>query len=124
YRRIVHEDPEFVDFFMAATPVQEVSRLRLGSRPSRRSSTGGIDELRAIPWVFSWTQSRIVLPAWLGVGTALRAAREAHGLELLQTMASDWPFFSALVSNAEMACAKADPGIARRYAELWDREAA
>ena len=94
---------------------QEVSRLRLGSRPARRQAAGGIDDLRAIPWVFAWTQSRIVLPAWLGLGTALREARERHGLETLQAMGSDWPFFAALISNAEMGCSKADPGIARRY---------
>jgi phosphoenolpyruvate carboxylase len=121
YRRLVHDDPDFVEFFVTVTPVQEVSRLRLGSRPARRTSATGLGDLRAIPWVFAWTQSRIVLPAWLGLGTALSAARAAHGLELLRTMAREWPFFSTLVSNAEMACAKADPGIARRYAELWGR---
>ena len=120
YRRIVHDDPDFVEFFVRVTPVQEVSRLRLGSRPSRRSGSTGIDDLRAIPWVFAWTQSRIVLPAWLGLGRALRAAREAHGLEVLQEMTAQWPFFTTLISNAEMACAKADLGIARRYVQLWD----
>jgi phosphoenolpyruvate carboxylase len=120
YRRIVHEDPEFVDFFLGVTPVQAVSRLRLGSRPARRSQGGGIDELRAIPWVFSWTQARIVLPAWLGLGTALAEARAAHGVEVLRTMASEWPFFATLISNAEMGCAKADLGIARRYVADWD----
>ncbi|HWD70054.1 MAG TPA: phosphoenolpyruvate carboxylase [Solirubrobacteraceae bacterium] len=120
YRRLVHEDPDFVEFFLSVTPVEEVSRLRLGSRPARRQQAGGIDDLRAIPWVFAWTQSRIVLPAWLGVGTALREARERHGLEILQAMAADWPFFSALIANAEMGCSKADRGIARRYIALWD----
>ncbi len=120
YRRVVHEDPDFVDFFIAVTPVQEVSRLRLGSRPARRHHGDGIDDLRAIPWVFSWTQSRIVLPAWLGLGTALHEARERHGLQTLRTMVSDWPFFSALISNAAMGCSKADLGIARRYVQLWD----
>jgi phosphoenolpyruvate carboxylase len=120
YRRVVHDDPDFVDFFIAVTPVQEVSRLRLGSRPARRHHGGGIDDLRAIPWVFSWTQSRIVLPAWLGLGTALHEARERHGLETLRAMAGDWPFFSALISNAAMGCSKADLGIARRYVHLWD----
>jgi phosphoenolpyruvate carboxylase len=120
YRRLVHEDPDFVEFFLTVTPVEEVSRLRLGSRPARRQQAGGIDDLRAIPWVFAWTQSRIVLPAWLGLGTALREARERHGLETLQAMAADWPFFSALIANAEMGASKADPGIARRYIALWD----
>ncbi len=124
YRRLVHEDPDFVEFFLNVTPVEEVSRLRLGSRPARRQQAGGIDDLRAIPWVFAWTQSRIVLPAWLGFGTALREARERHGLETLQAMAADWPFFSALIANAEMGCSKADPGIARRYVALWENVAA
>jgi phosphoenolpyruvate carboxylase len=120
YRGIVHGDPEFVRFFENVTPVQEISRLRLGSRPARRSGASGIDDLRAIPWVFSWTQSRIVLPAWLGLGTALENARERHGLELLREMEREWPFFTTLLSNAEMACAKADIGIAERYVRLWD----
>jgi phosphoenolpyruvate carboxylase len=120
YRALVHEDPDFVRFFSTVTPVDEISRLRLGSRPARRRGDGGIDDLRAIPWVFAWTQSRIVLPAWLGLGTALASARERHGLELLQTMATEWRFFETLLSNAEMACAKADIGIAERYTRLWD----
>jgi phosphoenolpyruvate carboxylase len=119
YRAVVSDD-DFVAFFEAVTPVAEISQLRLGSRPARRTQTSGIDELRAIPWVFSWTQSRILLPGWLGLGTALRGARERHGLEHLRTMRDEWPFFAGLLSNAEMACAKADLQIARRYAALWD----
>jgi phosphoenolpyruvate carboxylase len=121
YRSIVHDDPDFVAFFEAVTPVHEISRLRLGSRPAKRTQAGGIGDLRAIPWVFSWTQSRIVLPAWLGLGTALRHARERHGVELLRQMAGEWPFFTSVLSNAEMGCAKADLGIARRYVALWDQ---
>jgi phosphoenolpyruvate carboxylase len=121
YRSIVHDDPDFVAFFEAVTPVHEISRLRLGSRPAKRTQAGGIEDLRAIPWVFSWTQARIVLPAWLGLGTALHEARERHGVELLREMAREWPFFTSLLSNAEMGCAKADLGIARRYVELWDQ---
>jgi phosphoenolpyruvate carboxylase len=120
YRSIVHDNPDFVAFFEAVTPVHEISRLRLGSRPAKRTQAGGIEDLRAIPWVFSWTQSRIVLPAWLGLGTALRHARAQHGLELLRRMAAEWPFFTSVLSNAEMGCAKADLGIARRYVDLWD----
>jgi phosphoenolpyruvate carboxylase len=121
YRAVVHEDPQFVAFFQAVTPIDEVSRLRLGSRPARRQgSAAGIDDLRAIPWVFSWTQSRIILPAWLGLGSALAEARERHGLETLREMVEQWPFFRALIANAAQACSKADPGIARRYVQLWD----
>jgi phosphoenolpyruvate carboxylase len=122
YRALVHEDPEFVRFFEAVTPIDMISRLRLGSRPSRRRSGGGIDDLRAIPWVFAWTQARIVLPAWYGLGSALNLARERHGVELLREMRDRWPFFASLLSNAEMALSKADLGIARHYVELWDSE--
>jgi phosphoenolpyruvate carboxylase len=102
-----------------------VSRLQLGSRPPKRRASMRIEDFRAIPWVFSWTQNRAVLPAWYyGLGTALRAARERHGVELLREMEGDWPFFAALISNAEMACVKADLDIARRYAELYADEEA
>jgi phosphoenolpyruvate carboxylase len=120
YRRLVHEDPDFPRFFRAVTPVEEISRLQLGSRPAKRSPDGGVDALRAIPWVFSWTQCRIVLPAWYGLGTALAEARDDVGLAQLREMERDWPFFAALLANAEMACAKADLRIAARYVALWD----
>jgi phosphoenolpyruvate carboxylase len=120
YRSLVYDDPDFVECFMTVTPVDQISQLQLGSRPARRGAAAGIGDLRAIPWVFSWTQSRVLLPAWYGLGTALAAAREQFGEDELARMASEWPFFEALVSNAEMACAKADLGIARRYFDLWD----
>jgi phosphoenolpyruvate carboxylase len=123
YRKLVYDDPDFSDFFHAVTPVEEISRLQLGSRPARRKASRQIEDFRAIRWVFSWTQARIVLPAWYGLGTALEAAASAHGLELLREMERDWPFFAALMSNAEMACAKADLSIARRYAALCEAEA-
>jgi phosphoenolpyruvate carboxylase len=122
YRDLVHHDPDFVAFFHAVTPIDEISRLRLGSRPAKRPGDGGIESLRAIPWVFSWTQSRIVLPAWFGLGTALQDAREHAGLEVLREMERAWPFFEGLLANAEMALAKADFAIARRYVELWEDE--
>jgi phosphoenolpyruvate carboxylase len=120
YRRLVHDDPDFPRFFRAVTPVDEISRLQLGSRPAKRSPEGGIEQLRAIPWVFSWTQSRIVLPAWFGLGTALSSARSEVGVELLREMERDWPFFAGLLANAEMACAKADMRIGSRYVRLWN----
>ena len=120
YRDLVYGDPDFAAYFHAATPVREIQRLALGSRPSRRRESARIEDYRAIPWVFSWTQTRAVLPAWYGLGTALEAAREQHGAGVLQEMERDWAFFAALISNAEMACAKADIDIARRYAELYD----
>jgi phosphoenolpyruvate carboxylase len=118
YRSLVYEDPGFVDFFHAATPFDEISRLRLGSRPAKRRDSRDIEDFRAIPWVFSWTQARMTLPGWYGLGTAVEAAREEFGIELLCEMRAEWAFFGALVANAEMALAKADLGIARRYAEL------
>ncbi len=121
YRALV-ADPAFVGFFETATPLDEVSRLQLGSRPARRSRAAGVEDLRAIPWVFSWTQARIVLPAWYGLGTALAAAEDQHGLDVLREMRADWPFFGALLSNAEMACAKADLAIGARYAALCEAE--
>jgi phosphoenolpyruvate carboxylase len=124
YRSLVYGDPDFVAFFHAATPVNEVQRLQLGSRPAKRRASTRIEDFRAIPWVFSWTQARTVLPAWYGLGTALEAAREQHGVQLLQEMERDWPFFAALLSNAEMACVKVDLDIARRYAELYEDEPA
>ena len=123
YRDLVYGDPGLEAFFHAATPVDEISRLQLGSRPAKRKPSRDIADFRAIPWVFSWTQARIVLPAWFGLGTALDAAVDEHGLELLREMEREWPFFSALLSNAEMACAKADLAVGRRYAGLVeDRE--
>ncbi|MDP2710837.1 MAG: phosphoenolpyruvate carboxylase [Solirubrobacteraceae bacterium] len=123
YRDLVYGDPDFADFFHAATPVREVSRLQLGSRPAKRRTSMRIEDFRAIPWVFSWTQARAVLPAWFGLGSALAAAREQHGVQLLREMERDWPFFAALISNAEMACVKADLDIAGRYAELCSDDA-
>ncbi len=122
YRNLVYDDSDFAEFFHTVTPVREVSRLQLGSRPARRKATARIEDFRAIPWVFSWTQSRAVLPAWFGLGTALEHARERHGVELLREMERDWPYFAALISNAGMACVKADLEIARRYAELCSDE--
>ncbi|MBI2691188.1 MAG: phosphoenolpyruvate carboxylase [Solirubrobacterales bacterium] len=120
YRSLVYDDPDFVECFMNVTPVDQISQLQLGSRPARRGAASGIGDLRAIPWVFSWTQARVILPAWYGLGTALAAAREKFGEDELARMTAEWPFFDALISNAEMACAKADLGIARRYFDLWE----
>ncbi len=118
YRDLVYRQPGFERFFEQATPIEEIARLRLGSRPARRGGSQRIEGLRAIPWVFSWTQARIILPAWYGLGSALVQARELAGIEVLQEMDRDWPFFAALLSNAEMALAKADMTIGERYAEL------
>jgi len=117
YRGLVYGDEDFSPFFHAVTPVDEISRLQLGSRPAKRRQSTRIEDFRAIPWVFSWTQARVILPAWYGLGTALAAARAQFGLELLREMEHDWPFFSGLLSNAEMACAKTDLDISTQMVE-------
>jgi len=124
YRELVHEDPDFLAFFYGATPATEITRLRLGSRPAKRGERAGIADLRAIPWVFSWTQARIILPGWYGLGSAMTAGREDVGLGFLREMRRSWPFFAALLGNAEMALAKADLRIAERYAALVTDEGA
>lgn len=118
YRHLV-EQTGFVDFFRRATPLSEIEQLPIGSRPSRRKPGGGLDDLRAIPWVFSWTQARCLLPAWYGMGTALSELLSDTGsLESLRTMYKEWPFFRATIDNAELALAKADMGIAKEYFDL------
>jgi phosphoenolpyruvate carboxylase len=115
YRHMVRDTPGFIDYFRSATPEQEIAGLAIGSRPARRRSGGGIETLRAIPWVFSWTQTRLLLPAWLGVGEALDAAL-ANGQESeLQAMFRDWPFFRAFLDMVEMVLAKGDPDVAAQY---------
>ena len=121
YRRLVYETPGFTDYFFAATPVREIAELNIGSRPSARKASGHIEDLRAIPWVFSWGLNRTLLPGWFGYGSAVRqfVAREGKaGLAQLQVMYRNWPFFRGLMSNMDMVLSKTDMGIASRYAEL------
>ena len=118
YRALVHEDDAVFHFFQQATPVRELAHVHFGSRPVyREKGRESMESIRAIPWTFGWTQVRLMLPAWLGVGTALSAvAAEPEGLAVLQRMARLWPFFDDLLSNVEMVCAKADLEIAEAYA--------
>ncbi len=118
YRALVYEDPDFIPYFRSATPIDVIERLEIGSRPASRRSGAGVENLRAIPWVFSWTQNRHLLPGWYGVGAGLAAAIDAHGVGVLRDMANDWPFFDNLLADVEMVLAKADMGIAERYAGL------
>ena len=125
YRAVVRGEPQFVEYFRQATPEQELGRLPLGSRPAKRRSQGGIESLRAIPWIFAWTQTRLMLPAWLGAGQALREALDAGKQTQLRQMMAAWPFFLARVEMLEMVLSKADVDIARFYeqrlasADLW-----
>jgi len=121
YRKLVYETPGFTDYFFAATPIREIAELNIGSRPSARKASGRIEDLRAIPWVFSWGLNRTLLPGWFGYGSAVRqfVAREGKaGLAQLQVMYRNWPFFRGLMSNMDMVLSKTDMGIASRYAEL------
>ena len=118
YRGLVYDTPGFVDYFRAATPIDVIERLRIGSRPSKRGNAGGVSSLRAIPWVFAWSQNRCGLTAWLGVGTGLAHGIEKYGHAAVAEMARDWPFFATLVDDVEMVLAKSDLGIFERYSQL------
>ena len=121
YRSLVYETPGFEDYFWASTVITEIATLNIGSRPASRSKTRRIQDLRAIPWVFSWSQCRLMLPGWYGFGSAVKsflAARPDAGLELLRSMYREWPFFRTLLSNMDMVLAKSSIAIASRYAEL------
>lgn len=117
YRKMVFDTPEFVDYLRAATPNPELSMLNIGSRPSKRRA-GGIETLRAIPWIFSWNQTRLNLPVWLGVGDSLRAEIGNGNLPLLKEMYTEWPFFRSTLSLVQMVLAKADPYVAEYYDRL------
>jgi phosphoenolpyruvate carboxylase len=131
YRALVYETPGFADYFFSATPLREITELNIGSRPASRKATQAIEDLRAIPWGFSWGQCRLTLPGWFGFGSAVH--RFIHGADdehsaalakertaLLQKMQRQWPFFQTLLSNMDMVIAKSDMALAARYSELVD----
>jgi phosphoenolpyruvate carboxylase len=115
YRGLVYDTAGFRQFFRAMTPIAEIATLKIGSRPSSRTKSDAIEDLRAIPWVFSWAQARTMLPGWYGMGEALTSFSDQG---LLKAMAAEWPFFSSALANMEMVLAKSDMGIAARYASL------
>lgn len=115
YRGYVRENADFVPYFRSATPEQELGKLPLGSRPAKRRPTGGVESLRAIPWIFAWTQNRLMLPAWLGAGAALQQAMAAGHQDQLEAMCRDWPFFSTRLGMLEMVFSKADLWLAEYY---------
>ncbi|MBP7574303.1 MAG: phosphoenolpyruvate carboxylase, partial [Rhodoferax sp.] len=125
YRALVYETPGFTEYFFSATPIREIAELNIGSRPASRKASQKIEDLRAIPWGFSWGQCRLTLPGWYGFGSAIhtflnQAGSKTHKerLALLQKMYRQWPFFNTLLSNMDMVMAKSDLALASRYAEL------
>ncbi|MCW8109683.1 phosphoenolpyruvate carboxylase [Alteromonas ponticola] len=115
YRKTVRNDPDFVPYFRVATPEQELGKLPLGSRPSKRKPSGGIESLRAIPWIFAWAQTRLVLPSWLGVMRAIDEVKAASKEEVVNEMFRDWPFYRSRLSMLDMVFHKADPRISEEY---------
>ncbi|MBL8378536.1 MAG: phosphoenolpyruvate carboxylase [Burkholderiales bacterium] len=121
YRSLVYETPGFTDYFFQSTPISEIAELNIGSRPASRKATGRIEDLRAIPWVFSWAQCRVMLPGWFGFGSAVNAYRERHGAAGMRRLARLYrasPFLQTLLSNVDMVLAKSDLAVASRYAEM------
>jgi phosphoenolpyruvate carboxylase len=121
YRALVYETPGFADYFFAATPISEIADLNIGSRPTSRSTTKSIHSLRAIPWVFSWSQSRAMLPGWYGFGAAVEAS--GAPIAQLREFYREWPYFASILANMEMVLAKGDQAIAARYAGLVEDRA-
>jgi len=122
YRNEIH-NADFLDYFHKATPEQELQRLSLGSRPAKRKASGGIESLRAIPWVFAWTQTRLLIPAWLGSDSALQAAIDEGDLALVQLMSAEWPYFASIIDMLEMVLAKAEPQVSEYYEQRLVGEA-
>jgi phosphoenolpyruvate carboxylase len=118
YRKLVYETPDFYEYFRKATPIDLIERMRIGSRPSARRRQSGIGDLRAIPWVFAWTQARFVLPGWYGVGSGLQKAVDQFGEDAVGEMFNEWYFQRSLTADTEMVLAKSDLGIAELYSKL------
>ncbi len=117
YRSVVRGEPDFVPYFRQATPELELGKLPLGSRPAKRNPNGGVESLRAIPWIFSWSQNRLLLPAWLGAGEAIQYSIDKGHQALLEEMCREWPFFSTRLGMLEMVYLKCNSEISRYYDE-------
>jgi len=117
FQELVHHNEDFISYFYQATPEAELAKLPLGSRPAKRRPTGGVETLRAIPWIFGWTQNRLMLPAWLGAGQAMQQLIDKGKMNMLETMYQEWPFFNTRISMLEMVFAKTDSVIAAYYDE-------
>jgi len=120
YQTLVFETADFYEYFRRATPIDLIERMRIGSRPSSRRGGQGVNDLRAIPWVFAWTQCRLILPGWYGLGSGLAEAASQFDDEAFSSMFREWYFLRALIADAEMVLAKADLGIAEIYSGLAD----
>jgi phosphoenolpyruvate carboxylase len=118
FRILVYDDPRLFEYFQFATPLDVILRMRMGSRPASRRRQQGIQDLRAIPWVFAWTQARLMLPGWYGVGAGLQHAIEAFGMRRVRLAAENWAVMRTLLGDVEMVMAKADLDVAERYVEL------
>ena len=121
YRTLLHQTPGFQDYFRQATPIDLIEKMRIGSRPSSRDEGNDFENLRAIPWVFAWTQNRYIIPGWFGFGSGIKAATEQFGEASIHTMFHDWYFMKALLSDIEMVLAKVDLTIANHYSMLSDK---
>ena len=119
YRRVVHQDPRFFEFFQAVTPIDVIERMQIGARPLTRGAGSGVDTIRAVPWSFAWSQSRHMLPGWFGAGTGIQAVIDQFGADRIHEMHRDWPFFGGLVDDIEMQLARADMDIAWHYERLY-----
>jgi phosphoenolpyruvate carboxylase len=124
YKELVYNDPDFVRYFIESTPISELADINIGSRPAKRTTSDRIQDLRAIPWVFSWMQSRYTLPGWYGIGSSLSRFLEESPvhIDILKEMYREWDFFAVIISNAEMSLAKADIRIAKLYSKLVKNE--
>ncbi|MEE8237815.1 MAG: phosphoenolpyruvate carboxylase, partial [Gammaproteobacteria bacterium] len=118
YKDLIYDQPEFWEYFRGATPIDVIEKLGIGSRPTSRSGNSNIQDIRAIPWVFAWTQTRLLLPGWFGVGSGLQHAVEQFGEDVLKEMFDRWQFFRVLISDVEVVLGKTDIKIAERYSEL------